>query len=281
MMSSDALTYLKTYNAARKHYSPLFAAILTKQYQAIVLGNEPDQVELKATIQDLHKQLGVRMAVRTKETVLKRAAKMTNKTRYELVIMQYLERMGLTQLAQDITDTSKEDIRKILLQQVDQQLTTSQTMTLIEARGLPRWRGELIARTETSHAANVGSMVGALDTGLVCKKEWVSAQDNRTRREPRDQTDHLHMNGVQADMDKPFQVPSKFGATAMLHPGEPNAPANQVCNCRCSVGFIPQRDANGKLMKIADNPPMGNVGYLWQALNNVVLLEIQQVLQLI
>jgi hypothetical protein len=270
-------TYHQTYNAARKHYAPIFERIIREQFEALLLGNEPDIPQLKAALKSLHTALGVRMAKRTKEQVLKRAQKMTDISRYEIVILQYLERMGLSQLAEDITDTTKEQLRAILLQQAEQQLTTSQVMTLIEARGLPRWRGELIARTETSHAANVGAMVGALDTGLKCKKEWISAKDNRTRREPRDQTDHLHMDGVQVEMDVNFEVPSKMGADAMLHPGQPGAPANQVCNCRCSVGFIPQRNADGKLIKLADQPPLnGNVAYLYQALNNATLLQIQQ-----
>jgi hypothetical protein len=270
-------TYRQTYNAARKHYAPIFERIIREQFEALLLGNEPDMVRLQAALTSIHTNLGVKMAKRTKEQVLKRAQKMTDVSRYELVILQYLERMGLSQLAADITETTREQLRAILLQQAENNLTTSQVMTLIEARGLPRWRGELIARTETSHAANVGAMVGALDTGLKCRKEWISAQDNRTRREPRDQTDHLHMNGVQVEMDDNFQVPSKIGTTAMLHPGQPGAPANQVCNCRCSVAFIPVRGADNKPIKLADQPPLnGNVAYLYQALNNVTLLQIQQ-----
>jgi len=271
------MSYRQTYNAARKHYAPIFEQIIREQFEALLLGNEPDMVKLQAALTSIHTTLGVRMAKRTKEQVLKRAQKMTDASRYELVVLQYLERMGLSQLAADITDTTREQLRAILLQQAENNLTTSQVMTLIEARGLPRWRGELIARTETSHAANVGSMVGALDTGLKCRKEWQSAQDNRTRREPRDTTDHLHMNGVTAEMDENFQVPSKMGSDAMLHPGQPGAPAAQVCNCRCNVAFIPQRDANGRLIKLADQPPLnGNVAFIYQALNNVTLLQIQQ-----
>jgi hypothetical protein len=116
-------------------------------------------------------------------------------------------------------------------------------------------------------------MVGATSTGLVTIKEWIAARDNRTRREPRDHTDHLIMDGTKLPMEKQFQVPNNqvgLGYELMDHPCDSKASAANVCNCRCTLGYEAVRGANGKLLTLADNPPMGRIGVIWNALQNVM-----------
>jgi len=127
-------------------------------------------------------------------------------------------------------------------------------------------------------AANIGSMVGAMNTGLVTVKEWIAAKDNRTRRIPRDANDHLHMDGIQIAMDAKFQVTAKNYIDFMLHPGDSTAHAGNVCNCRCTLGYEAVRGADGKLKKLSDNPPMGDAGMLWNLLTNFAAYEIGQLL---
>jgi hypothetical protein len=149
---------------------------------------------------------------------------------------------------------------------------------LLKISGITNYRAALIARTETSRAANLGSMVGAMSTGLVTVKEWIAAKDNRTRRIPRDANDHLHMDGMQIAMDAKFEVPAKEYIDFMLHPGDSTAHAGNVCNCRCTLGYEAVRGADGKLKKLENNPPMGDAGMIWNLLIDLAGMEIGQLL---
>jgi hypothetical protein len=121
-------------------------------------------------------------------------------------------------------------------------------------------------------------MVGAMSTGLVTNKEWIAAKDNRTRRIPRDANDHYHMDGIQVAIDEKFVVPAKTYIDNMLHPGDSTARAGNVCNCRCTLGYEAVRGPDGKLKRLADNPPMGDAGLLWELLTNLAAYEIGQLL---
>ena len=95
-------------------------------------------------------------------------------------------------------------------------------------QGLTVWRAAMISRTETHGAANYGAQEAAKETGLVLRKEWVAAADERTRE------DHVAADGQVVDMDEPFQV----GPDALMFPGDPDGPPEQTINCRCSVAHI-------------------------------------------
>lgn len=94
--------------------------------------------------------------------------------------------------------------------------------------GISRLRGALIARTETHGAANYGADVAARETGLILRKEWVAAQDERTRQ------DHVEADGQIVEMGSAFLV----GGESLMFPGDPAGSVAQVINCRCSVSHI-------------------------------------------
>jgi hypothetical protein len=192
---------------------------------------------------------------------------------FQYAIIKVLQNDGLDQLAADITDTTKEQIRRFLVQSAEQNLSMPETIALLRTAGITDYRAELIARTETGRAANIGSQVGATASGLVTLKEWISTRDNRTRREPRDHTDHLTMDGVKLPMDKQFHVPNDkvgLGYELMDHPCDSKASAANVCNCRCTMAYEAVRGANGKLLTLQDNPPRGRIAVIWDALQNVI-----------
>ena len=198
---------------------------------------------------------------------------------FSYTILQYLQTQGLDQLASDITNTTKDQIRRYLIQSAEQNLTLPETIVLLRGAGITDYRAELIARTETGRAANIGSMVGATSTGLVTVKEWIAAKDNRTRRIPRDQFDHYNMDGKKLPMDETFKLQNKKGGfDFMLHPCDSSGSAGDVCNCRCTLGYEAQRDKNGKLLKLQDNPPKGNVGMIWGILTNAVGMQISSLI---
>jgi SPP1 gp7 family putative phage head morphogenesis protein len=89
-------------------------------------------------------------------------------------------------------------------------------------------RANLIARTETHGAANFGANEAAKETGLDLQREWIAAEDDRTRES------HVAANGQIVGRDQPFSV----GDASMMYPGDPDGPPEESINCRCATGFI-------------------------------------------
>ena len=278
--------YRKLYANALKQYSPKFKKELQNQvntYCRTLDYNAISDKAIKKTIQKLHLAMGVKMA-QISSKVVKRSVKghyealevkSAETDLFTYTILQYLQTQGLDQLASDITNTTKDQIRRYLVQSAEKNLTLPETIVLLRGAGITDYRAELIARTETGRAANIGSMVGATSTGLVTVKEWIAAKDNRTRRIPRNQFDHLNMDGTKIPMDATFKLQNKKGGfDFMLHPCDSSGSAADVCNCRCTLGYEAQRDKNGKLLKLENNPPKGNVGMIWGILTNAVGMQI-------
>ena len=281
--------YKTLYWNALKTYSPKFKQELQKQVDTFCATQDYNAISdkgLKDTIKRLHLAMGNKMAIIAEKDVKKGAKshlwayekKGTKTDLFSFVILQYLNTKGLDQLASDITDTTKDQIKNFLIKAQEQGLTIPETIALLQTSGITNYRAELIARTETSRAANVGSMVGAMSTGLVTVKEWIATKDNRTRRFPRDNADHLDMDGVKVPIDAKFQVDGKGFIDFMLHPGDSTAHAANVCNCRCTLGYEAVRDENGKLKTLSNNPPMGDAGLIWSLLGNFTGMEITNLL---
>ena len=276
--------YRKLYANALKQYSPKFKKELQNQVNTYCRTQNYNAISdkaLKKTIYKLHLAMGTKMALISESAVKKSVKgvyvpmefKSAKTDAFQYAIIQVLQNDGLDQLAADITETTKEQIRRFLIESAEKNYTLTETIALLRTSGITDYRAELIARTETGRAANIGSMVGATATGLVTLKEWIAARDNRTRREPRDHTDHLIMDGTKLPMEKQFQVPNNqvgLGYELMDHPCDSKASAANVCNCRCTLGYEAVRGANGKLLTLADNPPMGRIAVIWNALQNVM-----------
>ncbi len=89
---------------------------------------------------------------------------------------------------------------------------------------MPAYRREVIARTETIRSSAYGS--NAIYKGWgVKRKEWLTAIDGRQR------DSHGAANGQVVEVGEPFRV----GGYDMEYPGDMNAPAEEVCNCRCTI----------------------------------------------
>ena len=87
-----------------------------------------------------------------------------------------------------------------------------------------RYRAERIARTEVISASNSSSQAGAQATGLELDKEWISYIDENTRDSHRD------LNGAKVDINEQF-------SNGLDVPGDPSGEADEVINCRCTVGY--------------------------------------------
>lgn len=103
---------------------------------------------------------------------------------------------------------------------------------IVEETGgeIARGRAETIARTESLTAASVGADEAAKSTGLQLDKRWVATEDMRTR------PSHAIANDELRAMDALFDV----GGAKLRFPRDPNGPAKEVINCRCTVLYEPR-----------------------------------------
>ena len=81
------------------------------------------------------------------------------------------------------------------------------------------------ARTAVTGAQNAGridSYTAAKKMGIKLKKEWLATLDGRTRHS------HAMLDGEQVDNEKKF-------SNGCIFPGDPNGPAAEIYNCRCTL----------------------------------------------
>lgn len=97
---------------------------------------------------------------------------------------------------------------------------------------LLKLRGDTIGRTETLSSLHQGrneAFNQAIDTGAVQKSEvrrtWETAHDNRVRES------HVTMDGQEVGMDEPYITGDGI---EIMYPVDPNAPASEIINCRCT-----------------------------------------------
>ncbi len=106
-------------------------------------------------------------------------------------------------------------------------------------KGFAKPRAMLIARTETVSASNAASKAAAKATGIPnLEKEWIPSNDARSRGATPGSTNHISMEGEKVGIDEKFLVPSIDGVDEMDTPGDPEAPVDQIANCRCTMGFV-------------------------------------------
>ncbi len=116
-------------------------------------------------------------------------------------------------------------------------LSESQITSLVEQyrKNMIRMRAETIARTESTRVTSqartetyrqIAASLGIGDNRLI--QTWVATEDDRTRDW------HWTMDGDQVALNTPFI--DGLG-NSLMYPGDPLAPAETVCNCRCSITF--------------------------------------------
>lgn len=104
------------------------------------------------------------------------------------------------------------------------EISNEATNRIDSVEGEWRARATLIARTEATAAFNAAALSAMHDEGAE-KKVWMSTPGARTR------ATHAAASGQEVELDHPFMV----GGYPMQHPGDPSAPAREICNCRCTM----------------------------------------------
>jgi uncharacterized protein with gpF-like domain len=150
---------------------------------------------------------------------------------FEQVQQYWLMTTGGEKIAEDIARTTVTQIMATVRAGRRQGLGQNEISEMINSRAafIGHHRGAVIARTETHSAGNFGAMETAKATGLQMQKEWISAEDERTREA------HIIADGQTVGLDEPFIV----GDESLMHPGDmAHGSAGNVINCRCAQGFI-------------------------------------------
>lgn len=138
-----------------------------------------------------------------------------------------------TKLSESLYNSLGKDI-KTLKKQIASELSvgiaTAQSYADIHRNiatvaGINKNKAMRIARTEghrIQQTAAVNACNKAVEKGADIVKQWSAALDGRTR------DSHRHVDGEITELDKPF-------SNGLMYPGDPNGPAAEVVNCRCTI----------------------------------------------
>lgn len=233
------MSYWAEFNRITKRFEKKYGAKMNKALKAQVNTylRTQDLESIKSDevyriLKEMYAEVGVNWAFQSGKYVrVKKARRPLGFT--ERIIRMLQEQYGtdLLNTAENITDTTKKRIRKVLQDAVREGWSITEITNRIQAPEVDAMRARLIARTEVIASANAGAMVNAQDLGAT-KKVWIAAIDSRTR------DDHKTLNGMSVGMNEYFTVKDDKGITRrMMQPGDKEGGPGQVCNCRCAVGF--------------------------------------------
>ena len=154
-------------------------------------------------------------------------------------MVNYFRLIGGTKVT-GIDDTTRNIVKNLLANILGQNLSRRDQAKLFEESlndpAFNRARSLVIARTESTTAANFGINMGAESSDYEVQKFWIN-----TREPGRTRPSHLAMTRDRIALNQPFMV----GGVPMMYPGEVGAPAAEVVNCRCVMATEAVKDADG------------------------------------
>jgi hypothetical protein len=154
-------------------------------------------------------------------------------------MVNYFRLIGGTKVT-GIDDTTRNIVKNLLANILGQNLSRREQAKLFEQSlndpAFNRARSLVIARTESTTAANFGINMGAESSDYEVQKFWIN-----TREPGRTRPSHLAMTRDRIALNQPFNV----GGVLMMYPGEVGAPAAEVVNCRCVMATEAIKDADG------------------------------------
>ena len=164
-------------------------------------------------------------------------------------MVNYFRLIGGTKVT-GIDNTTKDIINNLLANILGQNLSRRDQAKLFEETlndpAFNRARSLVIARTESTTAANHGINMGARSSDYEVQKFWINTKDKRTR------LSHLAMTQDRIGLNQFFTLrnPKTNVVTEMMYPGDVGTalnkiPAAEVVNCRCVMATEAIKDADG------------------------------------
>lgn len=271
--------FAKVHNAIKSKVSSLISVIRENGIEAgqNYLRTDLTNVQLSNTVKDLYKEVGAQYArkeyrrqrndIRTigfpkkksvsqnlnlKQTDVSTSGFIETKgfgfnEQWISFILNYLQQFLIEKITFKVNNTTREKLLDVLQEGIVEGLGIEDMVSKLEDLPFTKYQAARITRTEINRAANVGTMAGVSTSEYEMNKEWIAAHDHRTRGvSPHDHADHYHLDGKVVDMDGKFKDPRN--GHELSFPGDPEAAAEDVVNCRCSAAPIPKRDVNGFLV---------------------------------
>jgi len=231
----------------RKYFTLLDAA-LREQIDTFISTQRLDSITsigLYKVVTDLYIDAGVKWAnyTRLRLNEVKRMPMGFSERIVEL--MQQYFGLDLLNMCENMTQTTRDEIALVLTQSAQEGFGFNEVINRLSEASITAIRARIIARTETVAAANLAGNIQANEYEFEVNKRWLSLRDARTRHS------HVNVNGVEVGLNDYFSV----NGSLMQHPGDKGGrdgqlavPAKEVCNCRCTLAYVPKRDRNGKLI---------------------------------
>ena len=241
----------KAYRIIQDHIKKILNKIPYKviglsTYEATINANITEQ-DIYAIFKEIYTTIGINYGNKINNS-LERTKKANILFNNDLLkqILLFLSNDGGVKIT-SVRDTLIADVIKAIKETIGENATVIDLQNAIyniiqKSQTFYKWQALRIARTETTSASNYAGMQTALNSDLVLDKVWISVQDNRTRLTP---FDHLILNGVVQELEKPFYVGGKDN---LMYPGDIKGSPADIINCRCSIAFIPKRDSEGMLI---------------------------------
>lgn len=238
----------KAYRIIQQHLSKLLNDLPIENlsqltYPLVISANITDE-KIKAMLLEVYRTIGFNYGNKVNSTIekIKKDNILFNDTLLREILL-FLNNKGLAKVV-SVKDTLIQELIKEIGDELEKQGSLISIRDVIynvvrKSQSFYKWQALRIARTETTFSANFAATVAAKNSGFEMVKTWIAVSDNRTRR------DHAIENQQTVDFDKPFKMAD---GTLMMYAGDPKAPARQVINCRCTIGFEGKRDADGMLI---------------------------------
>lgn len=150
-------------------------------------------------------------------------------------VLDYLKRFLLDNVVLPISQTTTDFIERTLQKAIAEGWGVEQTLKQLEDTDITKNRARMIVRTETVRAINYTQLAAADDKDFEVEKQWIAIEDARTRHS------HHEVDGERIGLFDHF-------TNGLMVPGDPEAPADEVINCRCTLGYFYKRDLEGNLI---------------------------------
>lgn len=200
-------------------------------------------------VQSIYENVGAFYARKTRRDILASVEQKAFGIDQEWIdrIIEYLLQNILVR-SRSIVETTKQQVLAAIIEGEQKGWGVDKIVSNIRNTNLPEWRSRLIVRTELQLAMHAGQKISEEESEWETVSEWIAARDHRTRHGHRDTDGKIVKEG------EVFQVPRYrknviIGYDRMTGPGDPNAHADNICNCRCTKAVTAARDKNGRLIR--------------------------------
>jgi uncharacterized protein with gpF-like domain len=217
-------TYINQLNRLEKKYVRRIYNVLQSQVQKFIDDTEANGLqaaqsrlfvtigndEITTVLQDLHKEAALYFGKKAYYEIRRSARRKIEKAGFGLAeewlqaIIDFFNREYFA-LVQQISDTTRDQIFKVLSEAAEQGWSNDTIVKELKAPEIPAYRARLIARTELNKGAFFGRKLATDDSEWETEKEWVAANDHRTRHS------HLAVDGDVIDVDGKFAVSTPKG----------------------------------------------------------------------